>query len=397
MYRSGRARLFLITLAAAIAAVSGQAALVTYVASVGGEERSATLSIVESDGNSYVSLSSLMRQVRGVVRQSEDQIAVDFSGAVATTRSGEREVRSPAGAFFLSQPLRVSGNDVLISLRDVQPFFNSAFRAAIRQESALGAEPAEGAETPAPAPPATRPNGGIQVQELGEPALTQPELPPAETAAPQWEPAPPSPPAAQALPERPRELVIIIDPGHGGTDGGVAAEALAEKDLTLALAIRLQQALSNLGGAKVLLMRNNDTYIPPATRVTYANHNRGSLLISLHAGASASPVATGFDIFYSEGVPAGGGHPAVDTAEPLARALQESLGRATGATCRGMHGERCLIFRSLAMPAVLVEVGCLTTESDAQLLATEEYQQKLVEGMASAITAWVIEQNEPRL
>lgn len=78
--------------------------------------------------------------------------------------------------------------------------------------------------------------------------------------------------------------VIIIDPGHGGIDSGaIGVGGKNEKDIVLAVALRLRQKLQESGRYRVVLTRSDDTFIPLAERVKVARTNEASLFISLHA------------------------------------------------------------------------------------------------------------------
>ena len=91
-----------------------------------------------------------------------------------------------------------------------------------------------------------------------------------------------------------------MDAGHGGEDEGArGAGGTKEKDLTLAVARRLKSAIETRLGIRVLLTRDEDRNIPVDDRAAMANNNKADLFISLHAGASLRPRASGAAIFYA--------------------------------------------------------------------------------------------------
>ncbi|HUK64211.1 MAG TPA: N-acetylmuramoyl-L-alanine amidase, partial [Dongiaceae bacterium] len=100
--------------------------------------------------------------------------------------------------------------------------------------------------------------------------------------------APEDPPGPRAL------HVIVLDPGHGGTDAGVTVSDTREKDLTLALGLKLRTALLHaLPGVKVVLTRETDEDVPMDRRAEIANHARADLVLSLHFDGFVDPRSRG--------------------------------------------------------------------------------------------------------
>lgn len=80
------------------------------------------------------------------------------------------------------------------------------------------------------------------------------------------------------------ELVVVIDPGHGGIDGGaVGPDGVLEKDLVLEFARTLKSYLQEAGQYRVLLTRNDDIFLSLHERVEFARRNGAHLFISIHA------------------------------------------------------------------------------------------------------------------
>ena len=90
-------------------------------------------------------------------------------------------------------------------------------------------------------------------------------------------------PFAAEGPIGPRPIrVVVIDPGHGGSDPGVIAGSAVEKDLTLALAKLLKAELERRLNARVVLTRNDDRSVGADQRAEIANHSHADLVLSLH-------------------------------------------------------------------------------------------------------------------
>ena len=87
------------------------------------------------------------------------------------------------------------------------------------------------------------------------------------------------------LPDQ-NKIVIVIDPGHGGKDIGTSGAYLIEKDATLTLALELGNALTQMNpNIEVRFTRETDLFVPIHKRVSYANHNKADLFISVHCNA----------------------------------------------------------------------------------------------------------------
>ncbi|MFO7171966.1 MAG: N-acetylmuramoyl-L-alanine amidase, partial [Bacillota bacterium] len=198
---------------------------------------------------------------------------------------------------------------------------------------------------------------------------------------------PEPPPEAGASPESvARALegkVIVLDPGHGGPDGGVVGVAgTPEKEITLAVALRLRDLLL-LAGARPVLTRETDTdlrdqAVPTETtrrrqelmaRVRLAEIHQADVLLSIHANAlGRNSRWQGAQVFYDpRGRPEG---------ERLAQALQGALRELTGTT-RTHRPIKQLVLERSPVPAANVEVGFLSNAEEERRLRDPEYQDRL--------------------
>ena len=109
-------------------------------------------------------------------------------------------------------------------------------------------------------------------------------------------PAPGS--ASAALPP-----AVIIDAGHGGGDSGAVANGLLEKDLTLAIALRVAQHLRDLG-MEVRLTRDEDKYLELAERAELAKRGQGIVFVSIHINSvRADFAAQGIETYLARSRP----------------------------------------------------------------------------------------------
>lgn len=189
--------------------------------------------------------------------------------------------------------------------------------------------------------------------------------------------------------ERP---AVLIDPGHGGVDGGARGHGLLEKDVVLSISLLLRDALA-AKGIPAELTRDTDKELSPKkdgrtfyrerhvidlqNRLDYARDLGVWALVSVHANSSEVDYAKGQVVIYQEGVL---------VSERLAEALCQEL--SAYGRCQ-TRVEDAFLLRDEAMPAVLVEVGYLTNPPEAGQLGTEAYRQALAEAIARAIElAW---------
>ncbi len=227
---------------------------------------------------------------------------------------------------------------------------------------------------------------------------------------------------AQA-PSSGKKPVIVLDPGHGGTqDGAVSPSGMKEKALALQLAKRVRTALQESLDVTVILTRENDADLLLADRVALANARAPDLFISIHANsmppvrarAQVNGVETYFLSASASGVDAAriaarenaeGGAQATKPGSDilafiladlqrqeahgdssrLAYAVQKALVEATGATDRGVHQAPFYVLNGLLAPAVLVEVGYLSHPEESVRLTDKAYQASVAEGIAEGV------------
>ncbi|MEL6736724.1 MAG: N-acetylmuramoyl-L-alanine amidase, partial [Pseudomonadota bacterium] len=85
-------------------------------------------------------------------------------------------------------------------------------------------------------------------------------------------------------PKQPEKLTIVLDPGHGGRDGGaVGQRKTIEKDIVLKFAKRLKTKLEKVPNLEVLLTRDRDKFLSLTQRIEFARSNNADLLLSIHA------------------------------------------------------------------------------------------------------------------
>ena len=194
--------------------------------------------------------------------------------------------------------------------------------------------------------------------------------------------------------------VVMIDPGHGGLDGGTVGNGLLEKDWTLKIGVALAAELRRRGHA-VALTREADDTLPLMDRPAVVNAAPRVALLSIHFNAGTAD-ATGVETWYSwpkkpeimarlhdaAGVPVAGVVP--DDGQRLAMAIQAAVPTATGARDRGIRNREDLAMTSRTVcPAVLIECGFLSNTVESRKIQEAGYRKKMVQGIADGYETWL--------
>ncbi|MBM4783922.1 MAG: N-acetylmuramoyl-L-alanine amidase [Archangiaceae bacterium] len=219
---------------------------------------------------------------------------------------------------------------------------------------------------------------------------------------------------------------VIIDAGHGGHDtGAIGPTGVREKDVSLAVVLKLKEKLE-AQGLEVVLTRDDDTFIALDERTRIANRQHGDLFISIHCNAAPSKTLRGIETYtlntssnrYSVRLAARENATTergindlqyiladlatkANTGESqrLAERVQKSLIRGLSADYKGIRdlGTKEALFVVLLgakMPSILVETSFLSNPEDEQRLASPEYQQSLADQIAEAVDGFLEERNK---
>jgi N-acetylmuramoyl-L-alanine amidase len=208
--------------------------------------------------------------------------------------------------------------------------------------------------------------------------------------------------ATEGLGEAPAKVLkVMIDPGHGGEDNGsTSSRGVTEKDITLALADKLIQALEAADKISPELLRTDDQSISLDERAGLANHNHGDLLISLQLGTTFAAVPKGSTIYYwSPTTASPTTAPSSSTARPwdqeqepyweksrmLASLMQEELLWSIPWASGGVLPADIYLLSRVTMPAVMLELGSLNHPEEAAQLQKTEFQEAVAKAITQAI------------
>ncbi|MGA1277471.1 MAG: N-acetylmuramoyl-L-alanine amidase family protein [Candidatus Kapaibacteriota bacterium] len=224
--------------------------------------------------------------------------------------------------------------------------------------------------------------------------------------------------------------VIVLDPGHGGEDAGaISINGYKEKDIALSIAKKVKELLKKeLPATKVVMTRDDDTFVELYRRGQIANKQKGKLFISIHCNSMPSKPhpANGCESYIlrpgrnSEAVRVAEKENAsirlekeqinyddmseekliistmaqsafVKFSEKFAAMLQKEVAGKTGLFNRGVNQAGFLVLVGASMPNVLFETGFLSNVNDEKILSSEKGQQSMAEGIVKSIKRYANE------
>lgn len=224
-----------------------------------------------------------------------------------------------------------------------------------------------------------------------------PATPAAPTASSEQSPAPggattSAAPSVPSVDVKPRSrIVVLLDAGHGGDERGAQlTETLNEKDVTAALARRIQHELENRG-ITVSLLRSGDTTLTPDQRATVANSTRPALYVSVHAAT----LGTGVRIFTAM-IPAASrtsrrAFLPWDTAQAAFVSGSDAVAQAIATECQARKiAVRALAapvrpLNNIAAPAIAVEIA--PQGDTVESITDAKYQEDVAAAIAAGIAA----------
>lgn len=227
-----------------------------------------------------------------------------------------------------------------------------------------------------------------------------------------------------AAPFSRKTIVVAIDPGHGGKDPGArsVATGLLEKVAVLQIGKRLRDAINAKPGFRAIMTRDKDVYVELSQRRAIARANNADVFVSIHADAvennfnargssvyilstkgatsqlakylakkeNAVDLRWGVDVNrYDEDVQQAlldmQQDATLEASHILAKQTIEKLGKIGNVHKSNVERANFVVLRSPDIPSMLVETAFISNPSEAKLLASPSYQQKLAQGIADGI------------
>lgn len=172
--------------------------------------------------------------------------------------------------------------------------------------------------------------------------------------------------------------IIVLDPGHGGKDRGAKGNGLIEKNLTLELALKIEEHLKTRKGLSVHLTRKIDVFVPLNDRTQIANKLNSHLFVSLHHSAGKG---TGFESYIYPGLQ----NTFTGQVQQKMHKDVMNLMKVYGMIDRGRKEANFAVLRQTKMPAILLENLFLDFEKDALLLKKTIFIDELSRTIADSI------------
>ena len=171
---------------------------------------------------------------------------------------------------------------------------------------------------------------------------------------------------------------VFLGVGHGGTDGGAAANGVKEKDLNLSIALACRDELEK-HGVSVKMSRTKDENDPISEEIKECNAYSPDLAIDIHNNAGGGD---GAEVFYHYG--GGKGKTlAENILAEIVKVGQNSRGIKTRVNSQGK--DYYAFIRNTSCPAVIVEACFIDNASDLKILATESQRKTMGEAIAKGI------------
>lgn len=186
-------------------------------------------------------------------------------------------------------------------------------------------------------------------------------------------------------------VTVVIDPGHGGVDGGAEADdGTPEKNINLNIALKLKQLAEN-DGWNVIMTREEDTGLYSEQNSTIRSKKTEDLkkrkeifdssaadaAVSIHLNSyTADRSVRGAQVFYADGS---------EESKMLAECIQNQMKNRR----RAMAKSDVLILQQAKVPTVIAECGFLSNYEESRKLRTDEYQNKLAKNIYSGIKNYI--------
>jgi N-acetylmuramoyl-L-alanine amidase len=184
--------------------------------------------------------------------------------------------------------------------------------------------------------------------------------------------------------QKSEKILVTIDPGHGGKDSGaIGLDGLREVDVILPISLRVSKILQDKGIA-TQLTRDSDYFVGLDERVVMSRKAGASIFVSIHANSIDNrPDVNGLETYHY--------HRGLELANIVHSNIVGLLGTngEDPLLDRGVRSARFLVLRKSEIPAILVEVGYLTSPTESLKLADEKYRDRMADAIAQGILEYL--------
>ena len=172
------------------------------------------------------------------------------------------------------------------------------------------------------------------------------------------------------------KYTVVLDAGHGGEDGGTVEQTATEKEINLAVVLKMRELLENQG-IRVVLTREKDIFMKLEERVRVANGEKADLFVSIHCNYYEKDSSIyGLECYYCKGAEEG---------KYYAERILDTIEKSGEIVSRNVKPSGYYILKNTTVPAVLVEAGYLSNYNERNQLISGEYQGKLAQELVEGI------------
>lgn len=166
---------------------------------------------------------------------------------------------------------------------------------------------------------------------------------------------------------------IVIDPGHGGTDVGAIRGDIDEKSITLDVSKRVCEILQKKGYT-VEMTRDTDKTVSLQDRVAFSEERKPDIFVSIHVNSSEKPEITGIETHYYR-----------QESLSLAQTVHASLASNIDSNNRGLFKSKFYVINHTTCPAILVEIGFISNDSERAELVSSKRKQATAKAIAEGV------------
>ncbi len=174
-------------------------------------------------------------------------------------------------------------------------------------------------------------------------------------------------------------VLIYLDAGHGGTDGGASKNGIKEKDIVLKLVLKMKKLLGEFQDVRVETSRETDVFLTLDQRTQEANKLNADVLVSVHINSATGTSARGFESY----IYPNSGSPTTAFQNVMHQEIIRAMGG--GITDRGKKTANFHMLRESKMKAILTENLFISNSADANLLKDDSFLDKVAQGHVSGL------------
>jgi N-acetylmuramoyl-L-alanine amidase len=178
-------------------------------------------------------------------------------------------------------------------------------------------------------------------------------------------------------------VLIYLDAGHGGTDGGASKNGIKEKDIVLKLVLKMKKMLGEYQNVKVETTRETDVFLSLDERTRKANNLNADVLVSVHCNSATQTSARGFESY----IYPNSGASTVAFQNVMHQEIIRAMGN--GITDRGKKTANFHMVRESKMKAILTENLFVSNSADANLLKDDKFLDKVAEGHVNGLVSFI--------